>query len=45
MKKVKLVQNKVTKVASYTIYLDDVALETSETRMDYSKVKYQLTKK
>ncbi len=37
-------QNKGTKAASYTIYLDDVALETSETRMDDSKVKYQLTK-
>ena len=37
-------QNKVTKAASYTIYLDDVALETSETRIDDSKVKYQLTK-
>ena len=37
-------QNKGTKAASYTIYLDDVALETNETRMDDSKVKYQLTK-
>ena len=37
-------QNKGTKAASYTIYLDDVALEASETRMDDSKVKYQLTK-
>ncbi len=37
-------QNKGTKTASYTIYLDDVALETNETRMDDSKVKYQLTK-
>ncbi len=37
-------QNKGTKAVSYTIYLDDVALETSETRMDDSKVKYQLTK-
>ena len=37
-------QNKGTKAASYTIYLEDVALETSETRMDDSKVKYQLTK-
>ena len=37
-------QNKGSKAASYTIYLDDVALETSETRMDDSKVKYQLTK-
>ena len=36
-------QNKGSKAASYTIYLDDVALETSETRMDDSKVKYQLT--
>ena len=51
MKKVKLVQNihlhyriRVAKAASYTIYLDDVALEASETRMDDSKVKYQLTK-
>ena len=37
-------QNKGTKAVSYTIYLDDVALEASETRMDDSKVKYQLTK-
>ena len=37
-------QNKGTKTASYTIYLDDVALETNEKRMDDSKVKYQLTK-
>ena len=37
-------QNKGTKAASYTIYLDDVALEASEIRMDDSKVKYQLTK-
>ena len=37
-------QNKGTNAASYTIYLDDVALEASETRMDDSKVKYQLTK-
>ncbi len=37
-------QNKGSKAASYTIYLDDVALEASETRMDDSKVKYQLTK-
>ena len=37
-------QNKGTKAASYTIYLDDVALEASEKRMDGSKVKYQLTK-
>ena len=37
-------QNKGTKAASYTIYLDDVALEASETRMEDSKVKYQLTK-
>ena len=37
-------QNKGTKAASYTIYLDDVALEANETRMDDSKVKYQLTK-
>ena len=37
-------QNKGTKSASYTIYLDDVALEIDETRMDDSKVKYQLTK-
>jgi len=37
-------QNKGTKAASYTIYLDDVALDASETRMDDSKVKYQLTK-
>ena len=37
-------QNKGTKAASYTIYLDDVALEASEKRMDDSKVKYQLTK-
>ena len=37
-------QNKGTKTASYTIYLDDVALETNETRMNDSKVKYQLTK-
>ena len=37
-------QNKGTKTASYTIYLDDVALEANETRMDDSKVKYQLTK-
>ena len=37
-------QNKGTKSASYTIYLDDVALETNEKRMDDSKVKYQLTK-
>ena len=37
-------QNKGTKAAIYTIYLDDVALEASETRMDDSKVKYQLTK-
>ena len=37
-------QNKGSKAASYTIYLDDVALEVSETRMDDSKVKYQLTK-
>ena len=36
-------QNKGSKAASYTIYLDDVALEASETRMDDSKVKYQLT--
>ena len=37
-------QNKGTKAASYTIYLDDVALETNEKRMEDSKVKYQLTK-
>ena len=37
-------QNKGTKAASYTIYLDDVALETNEKRMDDSKVKYQLIK-
>ena len=37
-------QNKGTKTASYTIYLDDVALETNEKRMDDSKVKYQLIK-
>ena len=37
-------QNKGTKTASYTIYLDDVALETNEKRMDDSKAKYQLTK-
>ena len=37
-------QNKGSKAASYTIYLDDVALEASETRMEDSKVKYQLTK-
>ena len=37
-------QNKGTKTASYKIYLDDVALETNEKRMDDSKVKYQLTK-
>ena len=37
-------QNKGTKPADYTIYLDDVALETNETKMDDSKVKYQLTK-
>ena len=37
-------QNKGTKAVSYTIYLDDVVLEASETRMDDSKVKYQLTK-
>ena len=37
-------QNKGTKAASYTIYLDDVALEANETRMDDSKLKYQLTK-
>ena len=37
-------QNKGTKAASYTIYLDDAALETSETRMADGKVKYQLTK-
>ena len=37
-------QNKGSKAASYTIYLDDVALEANETRMDDSKVKYQLTK-
>ena len=37
-------QNKGTKTASYTIYLDDVALETNEKRMEDSKVKYQLTK-
>ena len=37
-------QNKGTKAVNYTIYLDDVALEASETRMDDSKVKYQLTK-
>ena len=37
-------QNKGTKAASYTIYLDDVALEASEIRMEDSKVKYQLTK-
>ena len=37
-------QNKGSKAASYTIYLDDVALETNEKRMEDSKVKYQLTK-
>ena len=37
-------QNKGIKAASYTIYLDDVALETNEKRMEDSKVKYQLTK-
>ena len=37
-------QNKGTKAVNYIIYLDDVALEASETRMDDSKVKYQLTK-
>ena len=37
-------QNKGTKAASYTISLDDVVLEASETRMDDSKVQYQFTK-
>ena len=37
-------QNKGTKAASYTIYLEDVALETNKKRMEDSKVKYQLIK-